>query len=420
MRGRRLVLLAGVVLTAGLAGLGAWAYHKTTRPDYRLRQGQEAARRGDYARADELAALLEADGHPDHAHLLRAESFYRLAHPDRDGDRPSDRSPLLGQALTELGQVQDQGDLGLDAVALAGQCLLHLNQHHDAEQAFRLVLARRPDDADAYRGMAAIYYDQGALGRAVAELEQVARLDREDGRPHRLMGLIYRDLGQPDAAIAYYREALRRKLGGRVAQEVRVELAGVLARAAAYGEGLEVLNGCDEETAATSEARTLRAECLWGNGDTSTALALLDQVLADKPNEVLPLVLRARIHIGAGEDREAAALLERAVAINPGCADCRYQLALAYRGLGRTRDAAEQQRLADQVVAEQKEMARLNDEANQRPWDAEVRRRLAALCEQRGKPDEAAMWLKAAAACAQAGSAEPRAPAPSEASRHGP
>ena len=43
MRGRRLVLLAGVVLTAGLAGLGAWAYHKTTRPDYRLRQGQEAA-----------------------------------------------------------------------------------------------------------------------------------------------------------------------------------------------------------------------------------------------------------------------------------------------------------------------------------------------------------------------------------------
>jgi len=65
-------------------------------------------------------------------------------------------------------------------------------------------------------------------------------------------------------------------------------------------------------------------------------------------------------------------------------------------------------------------MARLNDEANQRPWDAEVRRRLAALCEQRGKPDEAAMWLKAAAACAQAGSAEPRAPAPSEASRHGP
>jgi tetratricopeptide (TPR) repeat protein len=407
MRRRRLLLLAVLLLVAVLAGLRAWAQHRTTRPDYRLRRGQEAARGGDYARADELADLLEADGHPDHAHLLRAESLYRLARPDRD-DRPSGPSPLLEQALTELGQVQDAGDLGLDAAALAGQCLLYLNAYRDAEQAFRLVLARRPGDADAHRGMAAIYYDQGALGRAIEQLDEVGHLDPEDGRPFRFMGMIYRDLGQPAEATECYREALRRRLKASVAQEVRVELAGVLVRAASCGEALEVLNGCGAEMASTPEARVLRAECLWAGGDTGAALALLDQVLTDKPDGVPPLVLRARIHIAAGEDREAAPLLEKAVAINPGCSDCRHQLALAYRGLGRARDAAQQQQLADQITADQKEMARLNQEANDHPWDPQVRRRLAALCEKRGKPDEVAMWLKAAAACDPAGSAQAR------------
>jgi tetratricopeptide (TPR) repeat protein len=410
MRKRRLLLLAGLLLLGGLAGLGGWAYYKTTRPDYRLRRGQEAARRGDYDRAEELADRLQADGHPDHAHLLRAEVLYRQARPDQDGGRPSGRSPLLEQAVKELGQVQDQGELGFDAAALAGQCLLYLNEPRDAERAFRLVLAQRPDDADAHRGMATLYYDQGALGRAIEQLDAVARLDAEDGRPHRFMGLIYKDLGQPTDAIDCYREALRRKLKGRVAQEVRVELAGVLVRNAAYDEALAALDGCDPEMAATAEARTLRAECLWGRGDASAARALIDRVLADEPDGVPPLLLRARIHLAAGEDGEAASRLERAVANDPGFSEPHFQLALAYRGLGRAREAAEQQQLADQIVADLKEMARLNNEANDRPWDAEVRRRLAELCVRRGKPEEAAMWRKAAAACAAAesGGGRPR------------
>lgn len=408
MRKRRLVLCAGLLVLAVLAGLGGWAYHKTTRPDYRLRRGQEAARHGDYDRAAELAALLEAEGHPDHAHLLRGECLYRQAHPDRDGGLPPGRSPLLEQALAEFNQIRDEGELRLEAVALTGQCLLYLDDKHEAERAFRFVLSQRPDHADAHRGLAAVYYDQGALGRAIEQNDAVARLDREDGRPHRFMGLIYKQLGQPDDAIDCYREALRRKLKGHVAQEVRVELVGVLVRAARYDEAREVLGGCDAAMAATAEARTLRAECLWGAGEASAARALLEQVLADEPDGVPPLLLLARIHIAAGEDREAAAILEKAVAIDPGYTEPHYQLALAYRGLGRAGDAAEQQRIADQITADQKEMARLNQEANDHPWDAEVRRRLALLCEKRGKPDEAAMWLKAALACAQSGPAGAR------------
>jgi tetratricopeptide (TPR) repeat protein len=399
MRKRRLVVLAGLLLLGGLAGLGGWAYHASTRPEARLRRGQEAARRGDYDRAEELADLLQADGHPDHAHLLRAECLFRQAHPERDLGESSAPSPLLERALAELSQVQDTGDLGFDAAALAGQCLLYTNALRDAEHAFRLVLAKRPNDADAHRGLAALYYDQGALGKAIEQLDHVARLDPEDGRPHRFMGMIYKDLGEGDDAIACYREALRRKLKGRVAQEVRVELATLLVRAAAYDEAREVLNGCDAEMAATAEARTLRAECLWGGGDAAAARALLDRLLTEAPDGVPPLVLLARIHVAAGEDGEAASLLERAVAIDPGSSEAHYQLALAYRRLGRARDGAEQQQTADQITADLKEMARLNSEANDRPWDAEVRRRLAALCEKRGKPQEAAMWLRSAAAC---------------------
>jgi tetratricopeptide (TPR) repeat protein len=405
MRKRRLVLLAGLLVLALLGGLGGWAYWATTRPDYRLRRGQEAARRGDFDRAEELADKLQAAGHADHAHLLRGECLYREAYPDRDGGPSPRPSPLLEQALAELSQVRDEGAIRLEAVALTGQCLLYLNDKREAERAFQFVLSQKPDHADAHRGLAAVYYDQGALERAVAHLEEVARLDPEDGRPHRFMGLIYKDLDQKERAAACYLEALRRKLKGPTAQEVRVELASVLVRSAAWDEALAALDGCDDQVADSAEVRALRAECLWNRGETSAAREQLERALAARPDAVRPLLLLAKMHLAAGEPREAVPLLERAVEADPNDHTCRHQLALAYQGLGRTGESAEQQQAADRITADLAEMTRLNREADERPWDAEVRRRLAALCDRRNKPDEAAMWRKAAADCAGAGGA---------------
>src|SRR5262249_14955747 len=70
-------MLGGLLLAVGLlGGFGYWRF-RVPGPDDRLRQGQAALLREDYDKAAELANLLEASGHLDHAHLLRGQSLLR-------------------------------------------------------------------------------------------------------------------------------------------------------------------------------------------------------------------------------------------------------------------------------------------------------------------------------------------------------
>src|SRR5579864_4518699 len=101
--------LALMVVLGAAAGGIAWWYH-TTRPDYRLRQGQEALRQGRPDKADRFAQRLEAAGYSDHAHLLRGEAFLR----ERQFTR----------AIEEFNQIQDRGDLFIEASAIYGLAFL--------------------------------------------------------------------------------------------------------------------------------------------------------------------------------------------------------------------------------------------------------------------------------------------------------
>src|SRR5262245_66384686 len=62
-------------------GAGALRY-RVTRPDYRLNRGEAAVRAEDWDEAEDYARRLERSGYPDHAHLLRAQSFYSRKRPD--------------------------------------------------------------------------------------------------------------------------------------------------------------------------------------------------------------------------------------------------------------------------------------------------------------------------------------------------
>src|SRR5207245_1514296 len=118
-------------------GGAVWWWHQTGDPDYRLRQGQRALEKDDDEAAERLLLLLEADGHKDHAHLLRGQKLVRDGH--------------YARALAELNQIRDQGDLRLDAAALSGRCLLELERPRQAVAAYQFVLKQRPDHLDAHR-----------------------------------------------------------------------------------------------------------------------------------------------------------------------------------------------------------------------------------------------------------------------------
>jgi tetratricopeptide (TPR) repeat protein len=377
------LLTASIVL--GLSGVGAKRWYRTTRPAARLRRGLEVLRQGDYSTVEEITRRLESAGHADQAHLLSAALHLEL-------DRPN-------EAVERFNQIEAT-EVRLEAATRYGEWLVRHPgaQPAEAERLLRFVLSERPDDLVAHRGLAAIYYDQGAWALAVLHLLRWGGLAPQDGRPHRFAGLIYKDMDHPAPAIPCYREALRRDLKPAVAQEVREELAECLVARSLYAEALEVLRDCGPRAEQVPRLLALRGECLSGLGRTAGAEALLEKALEQFPQALELLRARGKLLASSGKPREAAALFERALALDPHDATSRYQLMLAYERLKRPDDAARHRRILDQTRQGMLALTRLIQEAGAKPWDAALHRRLAEQCDKMGRPDLARRWKRAAAA----------------------
>jgi tetratricopeptide (TPR) repeat protein len=378
---RRVTLLILILASLGAAG---WRY-RITRPEYRLARGQEAVRAGNAEAVRDYADRLEDAGYPDHAHLLRGEGLLAFG------------SPAL--ALAQFNKIRSEGPIRLRAAALSGRCLLELGELQEAHRVFSFVVAEEPDHIDGHRGLAAIAYDLGQLGEAIDHLLRVAELDAQDSRPHRLIGLIYKDMTQDVQAEAAYREALRRGVPPNVEREVRLELAEVLARQAKFADGLAVLDGVGPGGAGDEPARVaVRVECLRGLSRSREAAEVLDATIEKHQTSVL-FRLRSQVHNDLSQPAEALKRLERAVELGPNDYQSHYMLAQAYAAAERKDDAARVFASAEKLKKNLDRITELSKEAMAKPWDRQVRLQLAELCDSMGKPKLAAMWRKAAAAC---------------------
>lgn len=378
---RQALRLGGVAIA--VVGLVAayWVWGRSPPPDEQLRSGRAALAAGDTTTASRIAASL-SEKHPDHARILKADIQLRQGDPQN--------------ALFLLNKVEDKGPLRREAAALAGQCLLQLQNLPEAERAFRFVLSEQPDNIDGHRGLAAVYYDQGALLKSLHHLAEVARLDPADGRPHRMMGLIHADLEARTEAVECYRAALARSLSPAAAGEVREELAEQLVKLGQPAAALEALGA---PTAPESERVTaIRAEADWLLGRKAEASARLDVALRDHPDSMPLLRLRGKMDTEAGEWEKAAAALERAVKADATDLTSLHYLAMAYDRLKRTADADRVRRQHQTAKDGLEALTLLNREADDRPWDRTVRLKLAEVCDRLGKTQLAAMWRRAAEA----------------------
>jgi tetratricopeptide (TPR) repeat protein len=396
---RKWFLLLGLMGAVGVALAGFRWYRAFNQPDYQLERGQEALRRGDRAKAQHVVWVLEADGHRDHAHLLRAQLLFHLAKPDLDQDRIGQAVPLLKRCQAELNLIREQGDLRIEAAALSGQCLLYMKEPAEAERALTFVLKHHPDHVDAHRGLAALYYDQGALAMAMDHLKEVVRLDSEDGRAHRFMGRIYKELEQIPLALTCYEKAMKSQLSEGLILEVRAEWADCLVKAKEFGPALALLQELPANGPLAAELPVLRAQCLVGLDRTEEARKFLDGALTRNPKSVPMLRLRAQLFLDAQDAKAAAGLLEQAVALDPHDYESRYLLGQVYQNLNRPEEAAKERQSAEQIKGLLTEFNHGSAEALNKPWDAALRRRLADLCIQLGRRDQADQWLQAAAAC---------------------
>jgi Tfp pilus assembly protein PilF len=398
MARRVLLRLVYLAIPLGLlaAGIVWWQY--TNRPDYRLRRGQEALHRGNVEKADRVVSSLLADGYPDYAHLLRGEAFLRQAATTQNAQ---ERRRRVAAAVNELNQIRvEQENIRLEAAVVFGLGFVQLKMPLQAEQLLRYVVSKQPDHLDAHRGLAALYFDQGALVLALRHAQEWSRLAPQDGHALRFVGVIYVDLGDNNAyAIAAFREALQRQLKPSLVENVKEELADVLVKQTDYAQALEILDSCQSDRAEKQKVVEFRAQCLWGLGRAAELRPLLEGALRDYPHSTALLHLAGQIRLADDDPQGAVGPLEQVLQLDRHDSASRYLLAQAYETLGKRTEAADQRRLMQQTQEYFVEMSTLSKQAIYNPWDASLRRRLAVVCEKLDKHNEAAVWRKAAAAC---------------------
>jgi tetratricopeptide (TPR) repeat protein len=380
MRRRPLLLCVGLGLLAVVARADWWADDSRRKADRLLALGREAIAAQDWDKADDHADHLIASGHRDHGRLLRGESLFHQHRPE--------------SAFEALNKVRGDA-LRVDAARTQGRCLLEMGNEREADRVFRYVLQERPDDADAYRGLAAIAYDLGNWLDAERYLRKVAELAPTDGRPLWTLGLIHQDLALHALAEESFRESLARELPGDIPGQVHADLAVSLAEQKKYAEAIQELASAGLPALSPRQAR-IRVDCLRSLGRPEEALLQAEMFLEQVPGDSGLLAEKGLALVDLKRAKEAALVLEQALSANPHDRLAREGLRRAYQSLGRSADAAEQPRKLAESDALYAALTALTHEAMEKPWDAGVRLKLAETCDQLRKPELAAMWRKAA------------------------
>jgi tetratricopeptide (TPR) repeat protein len=364
------------------ASLGSGVLWWRGRPERYLARAVEALRDDDPDEALSWLAVPEAaPGTRERALLLRARIAVERGH--------------LPAAVRALDQVDPDGPSAADYAFWKGRTLYAAKQPLPAITWLVAALKRRPDDAESYRWLAAVAYDQGNRQTAVSALEAVTRLQPRDARAWRTLGLIFKE----DVAYERARAAFERSLQiDGIQPAVRLELAETLLK-------LGDVAGVERELAAcrgrVSKARhaELLAACARIRGDRAGFHAAVDSGLEAEPGHPGLLVQRAQIDVADGHPTEAIANLDRAVAADPFQPETIYQRGVVLRQLGRTEEARRDLARAEGLNKGLAEMSALNRQAERAPHDADVRYRLGRLCVELGKPELAASWYRAALAC---------------------
>ena len=212
LKSKRLSWSLGLlVVAASLVAAVLW-YSNRQPPQATLESALARLEQGDFSAAKDVLKSLKAK--PDQSSnvaLLRGAMLLKKGY-----EFP---------ALDELQTAVDDPRSSQRANVYVGEAWYRLGRQLEAQAAWQKVLIEAPDAVEANRWMAASHYDQGSIHEALHYLRRTAELAPDDPRPHRLLGLIYKDYERYDDAIPCYKESLRRRHDQPSADEIRQELA---------------------------------------------------------------------------------------------------------------------------------------------------------------------------------------------------
>ena len=372
------VAAAGLLTGAGLFGMRLFHPAKPT-----LDEGLRRVEHADAEGVDQIEQALLRSGARDEAAVVRCAWLVRRAR--------------YQQALNGLTPDMIAGPLNRQVLRLAGECLFHLGELDRAESLLVQLVTEHPDEIDAHRILAAMYYDLGSPDLALKALNHVIRLAPLDYRPHHLTGVILTDNENFVAAAKQFRLGLSKAPPAEQRRVMQQELAKALIHLRDFQGALDSLS----DTKSSPDTDTQRAECFWSLGDARQAAQLVDEILANHPGCLNALKLKARFIEEAGQGELAVPLLQKVLVEEPFDLDARYQLLQLYGFLGKNEERAAELTEYNRYRALQDRLIELNQQASSDPNATAPRRELVKVCQTLGRQKLAAMWQQAAEFCAR-------------------
>jgi predicted Zn-dependent protease len=392
-RSRRPLAVIAVGVVLAIAAFAVWDFSKAVPPQ-------------PLAAAEDLASrlIVETDAKQRAEMVQKAEQLLRDLAQRNNGSVPEVQNAFLLLAGLQSWRGRQQPAAALLAMTLVSKCTadnqaraaLLFFSSGDVATAGQLLSAaqrRAPRAVAIQRASAMIAYDLGHDEETLQWCRQWAEQEPSNFEPWRLTLQVYEDRGHAHLAVDACRELLRRS-----PPQPEVATRKLIQYLIQVGDQAEARKQLDaglrefDPTHSRWEWRITSARVQHLEGQTAQALAELDSVLAEQPNQPDALHLQGRLLLDLGELPRAIETLTNASRRKPIDSDVQYLLGQAYARDQQLELAEKHLQLHRQLRDTQVRINTLERQAGLHPNDHEVRQTLANLYESLGLTEQARQW----------------------------
>ncbi len=369
----RTMLMAGLLLAAGLLaveGWAAWQEHsaRTALAEERFDEARCLVERALWIRRQWESTNVLA------ARIARLRGAYNEAeqHLDRCGPRSQMSEPVVLEWLLLRCQRGEVDEL--------------------APRLLALVERGHAESAAILEALAATYMRQTRYLEALPSLDRWVECDPGSARALDWRGWVSNQLDHRGQAIGDCEKALELQPGRSV---VRLRLAKILVDSSRQAEAVPHLEQLRQEQPANPEVLVALARCRVAQTRTEEARTLLDAVLAAHPDDCGALLQRGKLDLQDRRFTEAEHWLRQALERTPLDTDARYSLYLSLLGQGdRQTEAREELARCRRDRQTLDRLTRLmRTELGARPRDPALAKEAGELLLQLGEDERGLFWL---------------------------
>jgi tetratricopeptide (TPR) repeat protein len=229
--------------------------------------------------------------------------------------------------------LSDPNSTNLLAVAYAKSGL-----YREAYEVLSNAAATSPADLPTWMNLVTVCAEGGDFAKAAEVAEKAAQLFPRESDVFVVRGAASMLLGRVDAAAGDFATAVRL---APARADARFFLALTKYQRGDFADAVQILRSAAKEGIADSDLHYLTAECLlkMDAANTKPSLDELKRAIALNSASVPARILRGKLLLESGRAGDAVEDLELARRTSPDSRSATYNLARAYRALGRTSDA---------------------------------------------------------------------------------